>query len=258
MTREDEKPRDAAVGEPQGAAGSSRAPDGSTASRPVFTRTKLSLLAIGLLLAVMSPLWAPLLLRRSAFFRVRRVEILGARYVAPSDILAKLHVDTSVSVWNPTAPLAQRVASHPGIQRAVVRRKLPGTIVVEVVERAPVALVPTSSGLKAYDERGRSLPIDPTRVDAPVLAQRDTAALRLLGSLRARMPAFFNRVSSARATGKRELLLELKNIPVRTVLDMPLDRFAELEAVEADLARRQLHVAEIDLRYRDQVIARLP
>jgi hypothetical protein len=28
--------------------------------------------------------------------------------------------------------------------------------------------------------------------------------------------------------------------------------------VEADLARRHLRVAELDLRYRDQVIARLP
>jgi cell division protein FtsQ len=219
---------------------------------------KLALFAIAILVAGTSPLWSPLILRRSAFFRVRRVEVLGARYVAPSDILAKLHVDTSVSVWNPTAPLAQRVASHPGIQRAVVRRKLPGTIVVEVVERAPVALVPTSSGMKAYDERGRLLPIDPARVDAPVLSQRDTAVLRLLGGLRSKMPSFYNRVSSARPTGRRELLLELKNIPVRVSLDMSLDRLAELEAVEADLTRRQLRAGEIDLRYRDQVIARLP
>ena len=234
---------------------------GSSSDRlpsPVFTRTRLALIGIALLLVATSPLWAPLLLRRAAFFRVRRVEILGARYVAPSDILAKLHVDTTASVWDPTAPLAQRVASHPGIQRAVVRRKLPGTITVEVTERTPVALVPTSSGLRAYDERGRSLPIDPTRVDAPVLAQRDTAVLRLLGGMRSRMPAFYNRLSAARPVGKREVILELKTIPVRAMLDITLNRLAELEPVEADLARRQLQPTEIDLRYRDQVIARLP
>jgi cell division protein FtsQ len=218
----------------------------------------LYLFGIGLLLVVTAPLWVPLFFRRVDYFRVRRVEILGARYVAPSDILAKLHVDTTASVWNPTAPLAERVASHPGIQRAVVRRKLPGTIVVQVTERIPVALVPTSSGLRAYDARGRSLPIDPTRVDAPILSQRDTAVLRLLGGLRSGLPALYARVSAARPTGRREVILELKTVPVRAMLDVTLDRLTELEPVEADLDRRQLRPTEIDLRYRDQVIARLP
>ena len=35
------------------------------------------------------------------------------------------------------------------------------------------------------------------------------------------------------------------------------DRLAEITAVEDDLARRHVAVAELDLRYRDQVIARL-
>jgi cell division protein FtsQ len=54
------------------------------------------------------------------------------------------------------------------------------------------------------------------------------------------------------------MVLELKTVAVRAMLDASLDRLAELEPVEADLARRQLRAAEIDLRYRDQVIARLP
>ena len=235
-----------------------RAEDDSVAPRRIPSPVALSLAGIALLLIIAAPLWAPLFLKRVAFFRVRRVEIIGARYVTPGDILAKLHVDTSVSVWNPTGPLAERVASHPGIQRAVVRRKLPGTIVVEVTERIPVALVPTSSGLRAYDARGRSLPIDPTRVDAPVLSQRDTAVLRLLGGLRTSVPALYERVSAVRPTGKREVILELKTVPIRAMVDVTLDRLAELEPVEADLARRQLRPTEIDLRFRDQVIARLP
>jgi cell division protein FtsQ len=197
-------------------------------------------------------------MRRVAFFRVRRVEIIGARYVAPSDILAKLHVDTTASVWNSTAPLAERVATHPGIQRAVVRRKLPGTLIVEVTERTPVALVPTPSGLRAYDARGRLLPADPTRVDAPVLAQRDTALLRLLGGMRAGNPALYEQVSAVRPVGKREFVLELKTVPVRAMMDVTLSRLTEIEPVIADLARRQVQAVEIDLRYRDQVIARLP
>jgi cell division protein FtsQ len=35
-------------------------------------------------------------------------------------------------------------------------------------------------------------------------------------------------------------------------------RLGDVLPVELDLARRQLQVAELDLRFRDQVIARLP
>jgi cell division protein FtsQ len=37
-----------------------------------------------------------------------------------------------------------------------------------------------------------------------------------------------------------------------------LARLSDIEPVERDLAQRQLRPVELDLRYRDQVIARLP
>jgi cell division protein FtsQ len=163
------------------------------------------------------------------------------------------------SVWDPTGPLAARVASHPEIQRALVRRKLPGTLVIEIVERVPIAMVPTAGGFRVYDERGVALPIDPARVavDVPVLMTRDTTVLRLLGAIRVGRPDLYERVSAVRRTSQDELLLELKTEPVRVMQDVTLERLADIEPVEADLSRKQLRVAEIDLRYRDQVIARL-
>jgi cell division protein FtsQ len=222
-------------------------------------RFKFALLGIAALLVLAAPLWGPLLLRRMAFFHVRRVEILGSRYLAPSDILDRLHVDTTLSVWDPTAPLAARVKADPEIERVVIRRKFPGTLVVEITERTPVALVPANGGFRVYDARGIPLPIDPARVtiDAPVLMQRDTALLRLLGAMRDRMPAMYARVTTIQRIADGELLFQFPLQPVRTLQDVTLDRLAEVEPVEADLLHKQLRVAEIDLRYRDQVIARL-
>jgi cell division protein FtsQ len=229
------------------------------APRSPKRRVMLALAGIGVAILISSPLWAPRVMRHMAFFRVRRVEIVGARYLAPSDILARLHVDTLVSVWDPTAPLAARVAAHPEIQSAVVSRKLPGTLVVTVTERAPVALVPANGGFRVYDDRGVQLPIDPTRVtvDAPVLAQRDLPLLRLLGAIRLGMPGLYKQVNAVRRTGTSELLLELASEPVRVMQDVSLDRLSDIAPVEADLRKRQLRVTELDLRYRDQVIARL-
>jgi hypothetical protein len=60
-------------------------------------------------------------------------------------------VDTTASIWDPTGPLVARLASHPQLRRVSVRRKLPGTLVVDVEENLPVALVATNDGLMAYD-----------------------------------------------------------------------------------------------------------
>ena len=222
-------------------------------------RIKLALAGIVVLLVLGSPFWGPLLLRRMAFFHVRRIEILGTRYLAPSDILDRLHVDTTFSVWDATAPLERRLESDPEIEHAVIDRKLPGTLVVQVTERTPVALVPANGGFRVYDARGIPLPIDPARVtiDAPVLMQRDTALLRLLGAMRDRMPSLYSQVTTIQRVAGRELLIQLPTQPVRTMQDVTLDRLADIEPVEADLLHKQLRVAEIDLRFRDQVIARL-
>jgi cell division protein FtsQ len=99
-------------------------------------------------------------------------------------VLRRMRVDTLASVWDPARPLEARVAAHPLVRSVEVDRKLPGTLVVRLVEHAPVALVPSPSGFRVYDDRGVALPIDPAvvDVDAPILGRLDTLALRLLGA----------------------------------------------------------------------------
>ena len=224
------------------------------------SRVRLGIAAVLVVLLVGAPFWAPLLLRQLSFFRVRKVEIVGARYVSASDILERLHVDTNTSVWDPTGPLERRLASHPQLRRVMVRRKLPGTLVVDIAENPPVAVVATNDGMRAYDARGVQLPIDlaKTPLDAPVLPKRDVGVLRLLGLLRSVAPALYDRVSEVRVVSADELLIDFDGTPVRAMRDVTADQLAEIDPVEDDLTRRGLRAAEIDLRYRDQVIARLP
>lgn len=209
---------------------------------------------------VMSPLWAPLLLRRMSFFQVRHIEVIGARYVEPREILGRMRVDTLASVWDPQRPIEARVTAHPMVRAAEVDRRLPGTLVVRVEEHEPVALVPSPAGFRVYDERGVPLPIDPAvvTVDAPILGRLDSAALRLLGAVRGAAPELYRRLSEVRREGPHDVLLVVDSIPVRAPVGVTLQRLADLTPVEHDLARRKLRAVEIDLRYRDQVIARLP
>ena len=47
------------------------------------------------------------------------------------------------------------------------------------------------------------------------------------------------------------------SLRVRASLGVSVSRLADIFPVESDLLRRRANVAELDLRYRDQVIARL-
>jgi cell division protein FtsQ len=234
----------------------------ATVAGGLASRWRLALVAIGVLLLLGSPLWGPSLLRRLDFFRVRRVEILGARYTAPGELLERLNVDTTRSVWDPLGPLEARVRTHTQIESVEVSRRLPGTLVVRVTERHPVALVDGPGGLRAVDERGRRLPLDPSRtpVDAPVVtaAPRDTLVYHLLGAMQREAPALYAKLSSIRAIGADEIVLQIADLQVRALTSVTLARLADIDPVERDLMRRQLRAAELDLRYRDQVIARLP
>ncbi len=208
---------------------------------------------------VAAPWWGRRALSELSFFRMRKVEIEGLRYLAPDEVAARMKVDTSQSIWIDLGPVAARVAAHPQVADVRLRRKLPGTLVARVTEHLPVAMVPTRTGFSVVDARGVVLPMDPSRtaVNLPLVAQRDTTLLRLLAGIRAAQPALFDRISQARRTGD-EVRLELATLTIIAMADVTVQRLADILPVERDLANKQLRAAELDLRYREQVIARLP
>jgi cell division protein FtsQ len=205
-----------------------------------------------------TPWWGPPLLSHLSFFRVRHVEVDGYRYLQPDDVLKRLRIDTSTSVWTDLGELERRVKTHPQVKSATIDRNLPGTLAVHVVENLPIAYVPAAGGLRAVDADGRFLPIDPTRIaiDLPVLAKADTALLHLLANIRSVSPALFGEISDIRRTGGTDIALTLATAQIRALVGISAQRLADIIPVEADLARRKARVTELDLRFRDQVIAR--
>jgi cell division septal protein FtsQ len=233
--------------------------------------------ALFLIALIMAGAWgARAAARKMAFFRVRTVEVRGARYLQPNEVVARLHVDTLASIWDDLEPYRQRVRRHPQVSDVEITRRMPGTLIVTVHENLPVALIQTSAGLLPYDSLGRQLPIDPARtsLDLPIVATTDPVLLKLVGAIRANEPRLFARIEEVRRTGREEILLTLSRgsdariagdttttdrrmLRVRVPVGLSVERLADIFPVETDLARRQVSVSELDLRYRDQVIARL-
>ncbi len=232
------------------------------------------------------------LARRSAtrmdYFHVRAVKVDGTTYLDPSLVVEKMAIDTMRSVWDDTEQLAARVRSLPQVGTVAITRKLPGTLVVAITENLPVALAPSPRGLEAMDSAGVVLPIDPGRadLDLPIALQRDAPLLALLGAIRLHQPILFHRISEVGRDGRSDIIFELeprssalarpmpdsamidslavvptparpRGLRVRAMLGVSVARLADIFPVESDLLRRRANVAELDLRYRDQVIARL-
>lgn len=194
-----------------------------------------------------------------SFFKVRAVEVRGLRYLSEDDVVARLRVDTLQSVWQDLSLLRRRVLGHPQIRDVSMTRRLPGTIVVTVIETLPVALLSDARGLRPYAGSGRALPIDPARaaLALPVIFTPDPRLLRELDRMRQEQPAFFARVSQATRDSAGDLVLGVDGFRVRAPLGVSADGLTDIFPVEFDLARRGLLIAELDLRYRDQVIARI-
>jgi cell division protein FtsQ len=234
-------------------------------AKPTFRerlrRPGWKLLGALLLLGVVgsSPWWGRALLSRLAYFNLRHVEVRGVRYLHPSDVIARLKVDTTQSVWQDAERLEARLKNHRQIVSVSISRKLPSTIVVNVVENLPVALIPMNAGLVPFDTLGRALPIDPSRedVDLPVLSTRDTGALKLLGRLREAHAGFFGKISEVTRNGRDDLTLTLADLRIRVRPGVSLERLADIFPVQKDLERKGLRATELDLRYSGQVIARL-
>jgi cell division protein FtsQ len=220
-------------------------------------------LAAILLAAVVitAPRWGRANLRKLAYFHVRRLEIRGVRYLEPDDVVARLRVDTLRSIIDDVTPLENRLRALPQVAGVEITRRFPGTLIVTVQENLPVALVPRGDGLQPYDSSGRALPIDPSRaaLDLPILTQPDRGALRLIGELRAVDPAMFDRISEvAPVGGGGDLVITLNSsLRVRASAGVAPQRFRDIFPVESDLASRNERAAELDIRYRDQVVARL-
>ncbi len=83
----------------------------------------------------------------TALFGVRDVRVVGVQLLTAQQVQQAVAVSTD-------EPLAQvdldavrdRVRGLPAVARVVVRRSWPSTLVVDVVERTPVAAVPAASG----------------------------------------------------------------------------------------------------------------
>ncbi len=218
----------------------------------------------------------PRLLRRLDVFRVRRVEVLGTRYMAPETVLAASGITQQTSLFDDPEAWRRRLLRHPMIADVDVKRRPPSTVILNVRETEPVALARTDE-LQPVDASGRLLPIDPAvrPVDLPVLdfppdaatggrlrAQGADALLGVLNRIRRFEPDFAVRISEAGLAADGSIRLRLRD-PAGAEVLLPTDldpvRLRELTTTLEDVDGRgeSAQLRRIDGRFRWQIVVSL-
>lgn len=137
---------------------------------------------------------------RSSVFAVQQVMVKGLKLIPESEILKLANgvQGQNVFLFDHEA-LSHKISLHPLVQSVQFQRKLPQTLIIQVTERTPVALIVVSNGVLEVDAQGvflRRLESWP-KADHPVITGINladtvgpgqnlgnpslTAALRLMG-----------------------------------------------------------------------------
>jgi len=222
-------------------------------SRPVLVAVA------ALLVIVVTWFGGPVLLRHIGFFRVRQIELVGIRYLAPDAVIGALDLAPHASVFDATDALSDRLRALPGVVDARVVRRFPAALRVIVREADPVALVPGSGGgpLTVVDAGGHALPYDPSRValDLPVAASADSGLIGVLALVQSVDPTLFESITAARPS-RGDVVLQMGRRRLLLGRDAGPDVIRAVELVTQDLAARARPYTELDARYAGQVVVR--
>jgi len=212
-------------------------------------------------LFVLARVGTPLALQRLALFRVRQIELVGVKHLAPDAVIAALRLSPDASVFTDTRLLSDRLRGLAGVAEAHVVRRLPGVLKVELHEVEPAALAPGGARggpLVAVDAEGRALPFDPARtgLDLPVAAAADRGVAGVLALVQSVDLALFQAITSARGSARGDVLLELGPRHVLLGRDAGPEVIRAVALVAQDLAAKRRPYVELDARFAKQVIVR--
>lgn len=234
--------------------------------------------------------FTPIALRGIAGFRVQRVEVSGLRYLTAAAAVDAAGIDATANVFDDPTPWLEQLRVHPLVADVQLRRRLPGTIVLEIEEAVPVAFARTPE-LRAIGAHGRILPLDPAAegLNLPVLSVRTRvsafgravdpatlSALQFLVFARRIEPGLIDWISEIGMEGEavRLVLRSAADAEVLVPVEPGADRLRELAATIAELGTPRVvqpaggatvraaetelaRVKKIDVRFHDQVVVSL-
>jgi cell division septal protein FtsQ len=211
----------------------------------------------GVALVVLVAVGVPALATRIDFFRIRAVEVRGARNLRPEEIVRALPIRVGQSLFDDLSPVRAAADSIPGIISIRVGRRPPATIVVTIREAEPIAYVMRQGTLRMVGEEGQVLGFDPTVAapDLPLVREADSLVTRFLARVRETDAGFFARIVSGWRVGD-DIVVTVDRQRYWFRRDAGAEVIRSVMAVEQDLENSGHPWAELDARFADQIVVR--
>lgn len=200
-----------------------------------------------------------------AGFRVRSVDVQGIQRMDSKPVFQIALGQTSTAMpLVDVAAIRERLLHYGWVKDARVSRRLPDTLVIDIVERQPAALWQDEQRLSLIDAEGVVLDRVPISAmpDLPLLiGPGANARSRQLDSLLAEVPTLRPQLESANWVGKRRWDLNFQSgetvaLPEgEQAAKAALEKFARLDKSTGLLGRG---IVRIDLRIPGKMVVRLP
>lgn len=199
-----------------------------------------------------------------SWFSIMEIKVIGCEVLSYEDIrnLAQIEMGGSFFALD-TNEIVDRLESHDRIASASVKRKLPQTMEIVVVERKPVAIL-VKDQLLGIDAEGVIFPLrENDEYNLPLIRESKDETLNdsritILNCL-AQSDTFVHLISEVNIVDENEVVVYImpNGIKTRIRIDEFYEKMYYLNEVIQDTEYRNLAVAEIDLRYDDAAVIKL-
>jgi cell division protein FtsQ len=239
--------------------------------RGLTGRALLALQALTLALVVFGGLWLGYArVMASQRLRVDRVDVEGNHFLSEGEVRALLGPAVGENILGlDIEDLKARLRSSAWVADATVRRTLPDTIRVEIVERVPLALA-EADGLYLMDAEGTLIEIYGPRTagfNLPIVrglrgttgdARRDRA--QRAGALLDDLEELAAEISEVEVEASGDLRVVLRGAGEVLKMGAPPYKRTLLTflGLRSELLLRAPHAEYFDLRFRDRIYARQP
>lgn len=206
----------------------------------------------------------------SGFFTIEQVQVRGTSNLSPQEVIQAAGIAPGTNILRlEEKRVKNNLKLHPLIADVTVERKLPRTVIINVTERKPVAVIPADKGFVFIDEESHIMMVRPVLGEAelpfltgPVINKLSLQpgdkiedknvqeAVRLLCLLPAGLEGRIKEVYAARTD--QMLMYTSEGIEVRLGgTDQVEDKLRKLESILAELGRsgELWNVSYIDVRF---------
>jgi len=203
-------------------------------------------------------------------FTVQSVRITGNNFVTMEELSPYLQRVKGNNIFKlDIADMANRLRNNPWIKDVSVRRELPSSIAINIVERTPAVYINSKNGLYLSDEEGillgekgvssfglpvvYGISLEGTGTGKKTNSEALFSAIRIKKELSS-IPWIELPLTGIEVDGRSDITLHMRGYRIKLGHDRYKDKLRRFNEIARDLNGKGIPYKEVDLRFDNQVV----